>query len=61
MSKTLRLFYKIFSVYKILVPSKNQPLPITMSQDKQGGHNSPPHPLRVKSCDIDLMNTNYLI
>ena len=30
-------FIKYFSVYKILVPWKNQPLPITTSRDNRGG------------------------
>ena len=43
-SKTLRLFYNKFFVYKILVHRNNQPLPITTIQDKRGGHNYGPPP-----------------
>ena len=45
--QNLDSFTKYFSVYKILVPWKNQPLPITTSRDNLGCHNAPPPVLFV--------------
>ena len=41
-SKTLRLYYKIFFCLQNISTQKNQPLSITTSQDKRGDHKAPP-------------------
>ena len=43
-SKRLRLIYKIFFCLQNISTQKNQPLPITSSQDKRGGGGIIPPP-----------------